>query len=821
MKILFFVLVVCAVLLREVVLFSVWLVRKILKKDAKPRSALSLALRHMVFPLIALVAAFFYAFPNRLPRIENPFQLSSHPASVENTVFGGSSFSSLYFSADGFVYEALRSGGGYYFRDVLYHYEEDGEGVVLMDARGKEKRLYWKKNALVEAGNGDGETFLPTSYRARFTAQPNALSGRAFRGETESHLGIESQFTVIFYENGEYALGWRYIGDGHLKGGDREDYFGIYEYNARTKKVLLPEAGHWCRRDFVYDSEKNTLTGKTDDGDEFVMTEISFEELGLFKNETILKYGKESNELGASVLHYSRLGSQVEHSAHRLNWSNYEKRFTRLNDYVFYRLYMRNDMEKYKVERNYVPFVPSADYPDSFAVVTRRNEVELGTAQYERVGVFAHTDYHGTALNVFDVPQDNVVAKFADVPLYVEYKVWGNFATAWYQVYSVRFDEERYPHKGEELGWMVHYDVRFYGDIAVNFADSAEDLQKRHKAEPKAEKTSENAEAKADKTAEKGRDSRRTAVKKGAKAKKGTIFALALEGVPSSYRDFIGRGGGYFVRGPEEAVGTHLENGWVTKCLAGLKNGDDEVYFIEYLENKKECAIDDIFIMAQSDDLPLSKYIGKRKNDILKDFPLGKGIDDCDDADKLQYDWADMTIEVYLEFMTVRQIKITMKKKEDIGKTASQIRKEWWANHVGFDHDFQVERNGSEVAALDFIHALTGDEWKDRKDPSAVLEEFFISYFSQNDEWKSLVAAGHDREELIAQMQKAHGEFYGKVDKIRIIINPAKFKDSSGGRAFHTVSIAYTNNGDADVKIDEVAMMQDGGGNWFVVALPM
>ena len=157
MKILFFVLVVCVVLLREAVLFSVWLVRKILKKDAKPRSALSLALRHMVFPLIALVAAFFYAFPNRLPRIENPFQLSSRPASVENTVFGGSSFSSLYFSADGFVYEALRSGGGYFFRDVLYHYKEDGEGVVLMDARGKEKRLYWKKNSLVEAGNGEGE----------------------------------------------------------------------------------------------------------------------------------------------------------------------------------------------------------------------------------------------------------------------------------------------------------------------------------------------------------------------------------------------------------------------------------------------------------------------------------------------------------------------------------------------------------------------------------------------------------------------------------------------------------------------------------------
>lgn len=821
MKILFFVLVVCAVLLREAVLFSVWLVRKILKKDAKPRSALSLALRHMVFPLIALVAAFFYAFPNRLPRIKNPFQLSSRPASVENTVFGGSSFSSLYFSADGFVYEALRSGGGYFFRDVLYHYEEDGEGVVLMDARGKEKRLNWKKNALVEAGNGDGETFLPTSYRARFTAQPNALSGRAFRGETKSHLGIESQFTVIFYENGEYALGWRYIGDGHLKGGDSEDYFGIYEYSARTKKVFLPEAGHWCRRDFVYDSDKNTLTGKTDDGEDFVMTEISFEELGLFKNETVLKYGKEANELGASVLHYSRLGSQVEHSAHRLNWSNYEKRFTRLNDYVFYRLYMRKDMEKYKVERNFMPFVPSADYPDSFAVVTKRNEVELGTAQYERVGVFAHTDYRGTALNVFDVPQDNVVAKFADVPLYVEYKVWGNFATAWYQVYSVRFDEEGYPHKGEELGWMVHYDVRFYGDIAVNFADSAEDLQKRHKAEPKAEKTSENAEAKAEKTSEKASDSRRAAEKKRAKAKNGTIFALALKGVPSSYKDFIGRDDGYFVRGPEEAVGTHQENGWVTKCLVGLKNGDDVVYFIEYLENKKECAIDNIFIMAQSDDLPLSKYIGKRKKDILKDFPLGKGIDDCDDADKLQYDWADMTIEVYLNFMTVRQIKITMKKKEDIGKTASQIRKEWWANHIGFDHDFQVERNGSEVVALDFIHALTGDEWKDRKDPSAVLEEFFISYFSQNDEWKSLVAADHDREELIAQMQKANGEFYGKVDKIRIIINPAKFKDSGGGRAFHTVSIAYTHNGDADVKIDEVAMMQDGGGNWFVVALPM
>ena len=110
-----------------------------------------------------------------------------------------------------------------------------------------------------------------------------------------------------------------------------------------------------------------------------MMTEISFEELGLFKNETVLKYGKESNELGPSVLHYSRLGSQVEHSAHRLNWSNYEKRFTRLNDYVFYRLYMRKDMEKYKVERNYVPFVPSADYPDSFAVF---HQAKRGGAWY-------------------------------------------------------------------------------------------------------------------------------------------------------------------------------------------------------------------------------------------------------------------------------------------------------------------------------------------------------------------------------------------------------------------------------------------------------
>ncbi|MDY5122561.1 MAG: hypothetical protein SPE59_02050 [Treponema sp.] len=62
-------------------------------------------------------------------------------------------------------------------------------------------------------------------------------------------------------------------------------------------------------------------------------------------------------------------------------------------------------------------------------------------------------------------------------------------------------------------------------------------------------------------------------------------------------------------------------------------------------------------------------------------------------------------------------------------------------------------------------------------------------------------------------MQKAHREFYGKVDKIRIIINPAKFKDSGGGRAFHTVSIAYKHNGDVDVKIAEVSMMQDDGGN--------
>ena len=42
----------------------------------------------------------------------------------------------------------------------------------------------------------------------------------------------------------------------------------------------------------------------------------------------------------------------------------------------------------------------------------------------------------------------------------------------------------------------------------------------------------------------------------------GTIFERAYDGVPSSYKDYLGKGGGYFVDGPKEALGPDAEDGW-------------------------------------------------------------------------------------------------------------------------------------------------------------------------------------------------------------------------------------------------------------------
>ena len=143
---------------------------------------------------------------------------------------------------------------------------------------------------------------------------------------------------------------------------------------------------------------------------------------------------------------------------------------------------------------------------------------------------------------------------------------------------------------------------------------------------------------------------------------------------------------------------------------------------------------------------------------------------------------------------------------------------------------FVVTRNGASVTATERGQALTGDEWKDLKDPSAALAVFFASYFSQSDEWKDMVANGgfswsgcyaETHEEMIAAMTEAYEDFYGLADSISITIKPAKFKSNGDGSAFYTIKIALSYRGESDEGEDTVTMLQDENGNWLVVELPM
>ena len=75
--------------------------------------------------------------------------------------------------------------------------------------------------------------------------------------------------------------------------------------------------------------------------------------------------------------------------------------------------------------------------------------------------------------------------------------------------------------------------------------------------------------------------------------------------------------------------------------------------------------------------------------------------------------------------------------------------------------------------------------------------------------------------EGIVTMHEAWEGFYGKVDSGRITINPAAFKSNGDGRAFYTVKISASYQGESAESEDQVTMEQDENGNWFVAELPM
>ena len=114
---------------------------------------------------------------------------------------------------------------------------------------------------------------------------------------------------------------------------------------------------------------------------------------------------------------------------------------------------------------------------------------------------------------------------------------------------------------------------------------------------------------------------------------------------------------------------------------------------------------------------------------------------------------------------------------------------------------FVVVRNGKEVAATYRGKPLTGNSWKDRKDPSAVLAAFFISYFNQTDDWHDLIVNNTFYEILVDNMNEAYAQFYGIPDTISITISP---------------------EGETDEGEDEVTMEKDRErGEWLVAELPL
>ena len=138
---------------------------------------------------------------------------------------------------------------------------------------------------------------------------------------------------------------------------------------------------------------------------------------------------------------------------------------------------------------------------------------------------------------------------------------------------------------------------------------------------------------------------------------------------------------------------------------------------------------------------------------------------------------------------------------------------------------FVVSRNGAEVSATLDGKAFTADSDIDRKDPTSVLVSFFVSYFSKGDEWHDSIThhslPDSSFDEGIATMNEAWERFYGKVDSVRVEINPSSFKINGGGSAFYTLKIAVFYQGESAEGEDQVTMERDENGDWLVAELPM
>ena len=138
------------------------------------------------------------------------------------------------------------------------------------------------------------------------------------------------------------------------------------------------------------------------------------------------------------------------------------------------------------------------------------------------------------------------------------------------------------------------------------------------------------------------------------------------------------------------------------------------------------------------------------------------------------------------------------------------------------EKSFIVVRNGKEVTATYGGKTLSGNSWKDRKDPSAVLAAFFISYFNQTDDWHDLIVNNTFYEILVDNMNEAYAQFYGIPDTISITISPEKCIFEGEGTAFYTIKIAYSYEGETDEGEDEVTMEKDRErGEWLVAELPL
>ena len=138
---------------------------------------------------------------------------------------------------------------------------------------------------------------------------------------------------------------------------------------------------------------------------------------------------------------------------------------------------------------------------------------------------------------------------------------------------------------------------------------------------------------------------------------------------------------------------------------------------------------------------------------------------------------------------------------------------------------YVVSRNGEEVSAARDGKAWSAPQTIDTKDPTSVLVSFFVSYFSKGEEWHDLIAhysfPGSSFDEGIAAMNEAWEGFYGKVDSVRVTINPASFKSIGEERAFYTVKIAASYRGESVEGEDQVTLEKDEDGGWGVAELPM